>query len=187
MLKCVVLIEEPELFRARHVSGGMCSQAAAHLLLGQQHHSATNREDPFPWHFCLCHSGWCETEYGAPEDCSPWSSATYLCVSCFLASAFNGRSWFPRQQFPVSVLPQVQDSPLGRGKPELSPQTPAQLSMYSKEILFSFQNGDLWSAPAWSVWRGKAGKTELWGQGSSGAPEWAPESCHCWCPVPRKW
>lgn len=78
-----------------------------------------------------------------PQRIAPLGPLLLICVSCFLASAFNGRSWFPRQQFPVSVLPQVQDSPLGRGKPELSPQTPAQLSMYSKEILFSFQNGDL--------------------------------------------
>lgn len=187
MLKCVVLIEESKLFWARHVSGGICPQAVTHLFLRQRHHSATSRKDPFSWRFCLCCSGWCETKYGAPEVCSSQSSAPYLCVSCFLGSAFSRRAWFPRQQFPLSVLPQMQDSPLGRGRHGLSPQTPAQWNVCSKEILFSFQNGDLWGAAARWVPRGQDDKTEGWGQGSSGAPECGPGGCYYWYPAPREW
>lgn len=74
---------------------GCVLELTAHLFLGQQHHSVTSKKDPFPWCFCLCHSGWWETGQSAPEACSLQSSAPYLCVSCFPPSVSNGRSWFP--------------------------------------------------------------------------------------------
>lgn len=116
MLKCVVLIEESVLPWAWHPSGGIWSQAAAHLFLGQCHHSDTSRKCPFSWPCCPCHSGRWETEHGAPEARSHRSSAPYLWVSCFPASASNGRSWFPSSAVSSECFPTSRGQPSGKSE-----------------------------------------------------------------------
>ena len=89
-------------------------EPAAHLLLGQHHCSGTSGKDSFPPRFCLRHPADERHEPGAPEARSPPSPAPYCHVSRFPARASNGRSRFPSLRLPRSILPQVEDGPLGR-------------------------------------------------------------------------
>lgn len=120
----------------------------------------------------LCHLSvaWCSRGWlpcGLP--------APYLCVSCFPASASNGRSWFSSLVVSSECFTTVEDSPLGRRKHEQSPQTPVQWSMCLKQILFSLQKCDLCNALS------DPRPAELrYGicEGICGTPEWALRGCH---------
>lgn len=114
--------------------------------------------------------------------------APYLCVSCFPASASNGRSWFSSSAFSSEYFSTSQGQPSGKRDVHAASSDSCSVEHGFKINVILTSKCELWHMPTWSMERAKAGRTEtwvnsqvLWGQ------EQAPEGWHWLCLAARQW